>query len=436
MYQLNPLFSFSEDKLLAHIPPANTGDKYNINMLRCMNYVSQHYSSLEQQINNTYEIETGFFFFCTPKTIFSLYFWSDEPDDLPAFVAISIDSEKTKAFGSPYYNVELHYASLKFLSDDVMPNLSKHLIEICSNLKRHFSSSPDEVNFLTLYEQKYLNGLLTANEFNHQMKLPMFQYSRNVSICNYIKQYGNDLLFNKPFTNAPLFLESFPVTHLFNVWRGRNTPLRQLFWDIRDLSNDSYGVKMAKSLVERELGHFDVSYQEEKIMEKIDSLLNELISLTDDLGSYSFKEMKPSLFGIPFKHTFSKCTIDRARDFYKNDFVQRAKGLKTCFVQPIFKDHYSIVGILADEKYAGVNRTIHFEAVSKYLENYHANRALIYKYLTELPKLIKENPFVYSFLTPQLDNISDLADRFTKIDAKLQEELEFILSHFKDIEVI
>ena len=61
---------------------------------------------------------------------------------------------------------------------------------------------------------------------------------------------------------------------------------------------------------------------------------------------------------------------------------------------------------------------------------------LIYQYLTELPKLIKENPSVYSFLTPQLDNISDLADRFTKIDAKLQEELELILSHFNDIEVI
>lgn len=436
MYQLNPLFSFSEDKLLAHIPPANTGDKYNINMLRCMNYISQHYSSLEQQIDNTYEIETGFFFFCTPKTIFSLYFWSDEPDDLPAFVAISIDSEKTKAFGSPYYNVELHYASLKFLSDDVMPNLSKHLIEICSNLKRHFISSPDEVNFLTLYEQKYLNGSFTANEFNHQMKLPMFQYSRNVSICSYIKQYGNDLLFNKPFTNAPLFLESFTVTHLFNVWRSREAPLRQLFWDIRDLSNDSYGVEMAKSLVEREFGHSDVSYQEEILMEKIDSLMNGLISLTDDLGSYSFEELKPSLFGIPFKHTFSKGTIARAKEFYKNDFMQSAKGLKTCFVQPIFEKHYSVVGVLANEKYASINRAMHFEAVSKYLENYQASKTLIYNYLSELPKLIKENPSVYSFLTPHLDKISHFADRFADTDGKLHEELELILSHFNDIEVI
>lgn len=184
-----------------------------------------------------------------------------------------------------------------------MPALSKHLIEICSNLKRHFISPPDEVNFLTLYEQKYLNGSFTANEFNHQMKLPMFQYSRNVSICSYIKQYGDNLLFNKPFTNASLFLESFTVTHLFNVWRGRDTPLRQLFWDIRDLSNDSYGVKMSKSLVESEFGHSSVSYQEEKLMEKIDSLLSGLISLTDDLGIYSFKELKPSLFGIPFKHS-------------------------------------------------------------------------------------------------------------------------------------
>ena len=436
MYQLNPLFSFSEDKLLAHIPPANTGDKYNINILRCMNYISQHYSSLEEQIDNTYEIETGFFFFCTPKTIFSLYFWSDEPDDLPAFVAISIDSEKTKAFGSPYYNVELHYASLKFLFDDVMSTLSKHIIKFCRNLKRHFSSSHDEVNFLTLYEQKYLNGSFTANEFNHQMKLPMFQYSRNVSICSYIKQYGNDLLFNKPFTNAPLFLESFSVTHLFNVSRGRDTLLMQLFRDINDLGSKLYDSKMAKSLVENEFGDSNISYQEDILMEKMESLMNALTSSLDDLRFYSFKEMKPSLFGIPFKHTFSKGTIARAKEFYKNNFEKRTKGLKTCLVQPIFEKHCSAVGVLANEKYTSVNRAIHFDAVSKYLENYYASRSLIYEYLSELPKLIKENPSVYSFLTPQLDNISDLADRFTKIDAKLQEELELILSHFNDIEVI
>ena len=351
-------------------------------------------------------------------------------------MAISIDSEKTKAFGSPYYNIELHYASLKFLSDDVMPTLSKYLIEICSNLKRHFISSPDEVNFLTLYEQKYLNGSFTANEFNHQMKLPMFQYSGNVSICSYIKQYGNDLLFNKPFTNAPLFLESFSVTHLFNVSRGRDTLLMQLFRDINDLGGTLYDSKMAKSLVENEFCDSNISYQEEILMEKMESLMNALTSSLDDLRFYSFKEMKPSLFGIPFKHTFSKDTIERARYFYKNDFAQRAKGVKTCFVQPIFSDHYSAVGIFADEKYAGVNRTIHFEAVSKYLENYHANKALIYNYLSELPKLIKENPSVYSFLTPQLDKISHFADRFTKIDAQLQEELELILSHFNYIEVI
>jgi len=35
-----------------------------------MNYISQHYSSLEQQINNTYEIETGFFSFAHQKRFF------------------------------------------------------------------------------------------------------------------------------------------------------------------------------------------------------------------------------------------------------------------------------------------------------------------------------------------------------------------------------
>lgn len=436
MYQLNPLFSFNEDKLLEHIPPANTGDKYNINILRCMNYISQYYSSLEQQINNTYEIETGFFFFCTPKTIFSLCFSSNRINNPISFVAISVNSEKTKALGRPYYDIELHCASLRFVFDEVMPILREHIFKMCRNLKRDFTVKPVDVNFLSLYEQGHAQKPFTSDSFNRKMMLPTYQYSHNVNICSYMKQYGNELLFNKPFTNTPLFLEFFSVTHLFNVWRGQDTPLMRLFRDINTLGSESYNNKMAKSLVESEFGHSDISYREEILMENMESLINALTSSLDDLGSYSFAELKPSLFGIPFKHTFSKGTIERARDFYKNDFVQRAKGLKTCFVQPIFKDHYSIVGILADEKYAGVNRTIHFDAVSKYLENYHADKALIYKYLTELPKLIKENPSVYSFLTPQLDNISDLADRFSKIDAKLQEELELILSHFKDIEVI
>ena len=79
---------------------------------------------------------------------------------------------------------------------------------------------------------------------------------------------------------------------------------------------------------------------------------------------------------------------------------------------------------------------MHFDAFGKYLENYQANKALIYKYLSELPQLIKENPSVYSSLTSKLDKILHFPDKFTDGDAKLQEELELILSHFNDIEVI
>lgn len=438
MYQLNPLFSFSEDKLLAHIPPANTGDKYNINMLRCMNYISQHYSSLEEQIDNTYEIETGFFFFCTPKTIFALYFWSDGPDDLPAFVAISIDSEKTKAFGSPYYNIELHYASLKFLSDDVMPTLSKHLIEICSNLKRHFISAPDEVNFLTLYENKYLSGSLTANEFNHQMKLPMFQYSRNVSICSYMKQYGNDLLFNKPFENAPLFLESFVATHLFNTSRGQKTPLMQLYYEIRDIGSKLYEGELAQNLVNSELGISTTINDTQTITDQLYDIINLLTDELDELKHYTFNELKPSLFGIPFKHTFSEHTAKIANEFKKEVRTNRTKDLKTCFVQPIFVKHHSWCGFVPDERYIVINRLMHIDAINKFIDNYHKHKATIYKNLSGLSKLIQENPSECDILisTHLSDKITHFSKRFNEIDTKLSEELELILSHFKDIEVI
>lgn len=438
MYHSNSRLSFNEEQLLAYIPPEHTGEKYIINKLRCMDYIAKHYTSLEQQIHNTYEIDQDFFFFCTPKTIFSLYFWSDSPEDYPAFVAISIDTEKTKAFSSPYYNIELHCASLRFLSDDVMPTLSKHIIKFCSNLKRHFISSPDEVNFLTLYENKYLSGSLTANEFNHQMKLPMFQYSRNLSISSYMKQYGDDLLFNKPFENAPLFLESFVATHLFNVSRGQKTPLMQLYYDIQNIGSKLYESKLLEDLAKRQ---FDITNEfdhTENITNQLDDFINELTIEIDELKHYTFNELKPSLFGIPFKHTFSEHTAKIANEFEKEVRTNRTKDLKTCFVQPIFVKHHSWCGFVPDERYIVINHLMHIDAINNFIDNYHKHKATIYKNLSGLSKLVQENPSECDILisTHLSDKITHFSERFNEIDTKLSEELELILSHFKDIEVI
>lgn len=74
MYQLSSRLSFNEEQLLAHIPPENTGDKYDVNRLRCMNYIAKHYTSLAQQIYNTYEIDYRFFFFLYAKNNFFIIF--------------------------------------------------------------------------------------------------------------------------------------------------------------------------------------------------------------------------------------------------------------------------------------------------------------------------------------------------------------------------
>lgn len=437
MYQLNSPLSFNEEQLLAHIPPEHTGDKYNVNKLRCMNYIAKHYTSLGQQIHNTYEIEQDFFFFCTPKTIFSLFFWSDSPNEKPAFVAISIDSEKTKSLGSPYYNIELHCASLKFLFDDVMPTLSKYILEICSNLREHFTTSPDEINFLTLYTREYIENSLIPAEFNLKMMLPMFLYSHNVCICSYMKQYGNDLLFNKPFQNAPLFLENFYVTHLFHVCRGRKTLLMQLYYNIRDVGAKLCEAEIADNLVNSELGISTIVNNKESPIDQLYVLINALTDKLGDLRSYTFSELKPYSFGIPFKYSLSQSGKSRNSLFEEAiTFPKQTKTFETCFVQSIFAKFLPEMGLFPDERYIGMNRLMHIEAINNYIDNYNKHKPTIYENLSRLSQLIQENPSEYDVLIPYLDKIEHFAEKFNEIDTKLNEELELILSNFKDIEVI
>lgn len=184
-----------------------------------------------------------------------------------------------------------------------MSALSEHLLKICVNLKAYFTTSPNEINFLTLCESEYIGNSLTQSEFNLKMALPMFQYSQNVCISSYMKQYGDDLLFNKPFENAPLFLESFVATHLFNTSRGQKTPLMQLYYDIRDIGSKLYEGELAKNLVNSELGINTTINDRQTITDQLYDIINLLTDELDELRHYAFNELKSSLFGIPFKHS-------------------------------------------------------------------------------------------------------------------------------------
>lgn len=116
----------------------------------------------------------------------------------------------------------------------------------------------------------------------------------------------------------------------------------------------------------------------------------------------------------------------------------RTKDFKTCFVQPIFVKHHSWCGFAPDERYIVINRLMHIDTFNKFIDNYHKHKATIYKNLSGLSKLIQENPSECDILisTHLSDKITHFSERFNEIDTKLSEELELILSHFKDIEVI
>lgn len=70
MYQLDPTICFNEENGLNKIDILvnRWNDKYL--PLRYLQFANSHYDSLEQQIQNTYEINTGVVLFATPVKIF------------------------------------------------------------------------------------------------------------------------------------------------------------------------------------------------------------------------------------------------------------------------------------------------------------------------------------------------------------------------------
>lgn len=101
MYQLDPTVCFNEENGLNKINIAicRWNDKYL--PLRYLQFINSHYNSLEQQIKNTYEINTGVVLFATPEKIFCINL---NADDI-LFTSIELDEEHYSKTGKPHFKL-------------------------------------------------------------------------------------------------------------------------------------------------------------------------------------------------------------------------------------------------------------------------------------------------------------------------------------------
>ena len=101
MYQLDQTVCFNEENGLNNIDTAicRWNDKYL--PLRYLQFVNSHYVSLDQQIQNSYEINTGVVLFATPEKIFCINL---NADDI-LLTSIELDEERYSKTGKPHFKL-------------------------------------------------------------------------------------------------------------------------------------------------------------------------------------------------------------------------------------------------------------------------------------------------------------------------------------------
>lgn len=72
MYQLDPNVSFNEENGINELLIGFNRWQDQYLPLRYLQFINNHYDSLDQQIQNTYEVNTGVVLFATPEKIFAL----------------------------------------------------------------------------------------------------------------------------------------------------------------------------------------------------------------------------------------------------------------------------------------------------------------------------------------------------------------------------
>lgn len=101
MYQLDPNVSFNEENSVNELLIGFNRWQDQYLPLRYLQFINNHYDSLDQQIQNTYEVNTGVVLFATPEKIFCINL---NADDI-LLTSIEIDEERYSKTGKPHFNL-------------------------------------------------------------------------------------------------------------------------------------------------------------------------------------------------------------------------------------------------------------------------------------------------------------------------------------------
>lgn len=100
MYQLEPNVCFNEEKdLNDFLISVNERWRDRDLPLQYLQFINGHYDSLEQQIQNSYEINTGVILFATPEKIFCINL---NGDDI-LLASIELDQERYTKSSQPHF---------------------------------------------------------------------------------------------------------------------------------------------------------------------------------------------------------------------------------------------------------------------------------------------------------------------------------------------
>lgn len=108
MYQLDPNVSFNEENGVNELLIGFNRWQDQYLPLRYLQFINKHYDSLEQQIQNSYEINTGVVLFTTPEKIFCINL---NADDI-LLTSIELDRERYTKSGKPHFTL-MHFNDME-----------------------------------------------------------------------------------------------------------------------------------------------------------------------------------------------------------------------------------------------------------------------------------------------------------------------------------
>lgn len=191
MYQLDPTVCFNEESCLNNIDADiwRWSDKYL--PLRYLQFVNSHYDSLEQQIQNSYEINTGVVLFATPEKIFCINL---NADDI-LLTSIELDEEHYSKTGKPHFNLT-HFHDRKINDGWIYRIVSPTFNLFWRQILR---SVADSFNIQT-------NGLLKLiDDYHDDVNIGLI-FPENFT--EYEDKEQTAIIINSKITQYPLFLKS------------------------------------------------------------------------------------------------------------------------------------------------------------------------------------------------------------------------------------